>query len=116
MLQSAQDFILLHETEHATLIYYGKVEVSNGRAKQLVVGIEKCNIWVLDDFNYPDIDRDNLFLNSNNEINFDVFDERNPFQLVRTPTHIKGNILDIVATSNRNLVEMLVLDHPFSDH
>ena len=39
----------------------------------------------------------------------------NLLQLFRTPTHIQDNMLDMVATSNSNQLEVIVLDDPFPD-
>ena len=80
------------------------------------MAVEKCHFSFVGDFNYPDIDRVFLWLNGNQKITLDVFDEKNILQLVRRPTHIKGKILDVVATSNSNLQKMSVQDDPFSHY
>ena len=96
--------------------YYRKVEVSNGERKANGIRIEKWDVSIVFDFTYPDTDWDNLSPNSNHEKFFDILVEINLIQLVSTPTHIKGTILNLVGTSNSNILEMFVLDHPISDH
>ena len=96
--------------------YYRKVEVSNSERKANGIRIEKWDVSIVSDFTYPDSDWDSLSLNSNHEIIFDILVELNLIQLVSTPTHIKSTILDIVGTSNSNILEVFVLDHPISDH
>ena len=75
------------------------------------------DIILLGDFNQPDINRENLIssnCSSNLFCNF-VFDS-NLLQLAKSPTHVKGNILDLILTNSENLVQKLSVhsNEPFS--
>ena len=80
------------------------------------------NLVVVGDFNFPDICWSTLCSSSPSSTRFcdGVFD-CNPTQLVTAPTHIMGNILDLVLVSDADSISSLRVhpeaDSPFkSDH
>ena len=125
--------------------YTGRPDISIGWIRSCLVGISKehtvvlshfsltlsfissiaigKDIILLGDFNQPDINWENLASsNCSSKLfcNF-VFDS-NFLQLVKSPTHVKGNILDLILTNSENLVQKLSVhsNEPFpsmkSDH
>lgn len=71
------------------------------------------------DFNLPGSDWDNLINNSAIDHDFHVsMLELGFFQLVRQPTHIRGNVLDLLFCTDENFVASFVVGEPFgnSDH
>ena len=96
------------------VIKRSKVALAKGR--QLGIVVQKCCVLVAEDVNYPDIDWDNLSLNSNYKIGLDAFDKPILLQLFRTPSDLKGKIIDIVAMSSSILLEMFAQEDPFSNH
>ena len=80
------------------------------------------DLLVLGDFNFPDIDWELLSGTSKHSINFcNLTLQLNMCQLVVSPTHRAGNILDLVITTNDELVQDIVIHHDFppglsSDH
>ena len=81
-----------------------------------------CNILLLADFNLPDINWDTLSSKSNTSDAFCnmVFD-LNLSQLIICPTHIHGNLLDLLLTTNDDLVSNITVhssefSHFPSDH
>ena len=74
---------------------------------------------ILGDLNLPEIDWDTLTANSEAGKSIcDCFFKFNIHQIIREPTHIKGNLLDIVATNNPQLLSNIHIDSTSqrSDH
>ena len=74
---------------------------------------------ILGDLNLPEIDWDTLTANSEAGKSIcDCFFKFNIHQIIREPTHIKGNVLDIVATNNPQLLSNIHIDSTSqrSDH
>ena len=70
------------------------------------------HLTITDDFNYPDIDWDTLFSSSPTfSMICDFAFEFNLEQLMSAPTHVKGNILDLVLTNCDNYIKKLTI-HP----
>jgi hypothetical protein len=63
------------------------------------------NSIIMGDFNHPNIEWSSLSSNSNTgSMICDCFFYLNLIQLVDKPTHVKGNIFDIIATKNKQHV------------
>ena len=72
--------------------------------------VSSANVTLLGDFNAPDINW-NTFTstNTNSDSLCDFVIDHNMFQQVNKPNHIHGNILDLVITSNPDLITDLVV-------
>ena len=86
------------------------LKLALGEGKQLGIEDKKRNVLGVGDSNNPDIDEDILLLDSSIKYSLDVFKDLHLLKLVRTSAHIKGNILEIVATSTSKLLKVFVLD------
>ena len=78
--------------------------------------ISSANVILLGDFNAPDVNWDTFI--STNTISDHLCDfiiDHNMFQQVNKPTHIHGNILDLVITSDPDLTTDLVI-HPHTTY
>ena len=68
----------------------------------------KSHTFILGDFNYPDINWHSLVGQSDLSNGFcDFIYRHNLYQLVSFPTHVKGNILDLILTTSTHLVNNL---------
>ena len=78
--------------------------------------IPSTNVILLGDFNAPDVNWD-IFTstNTNSECLCDFVIDNNMFQHVNKPTHIHGNILDLVISSDPELITDLVV-HPHTTY
>ena len=67
--------------------------------------VDRHNIILLGDFNFPDINWDNL-TSSSHLSNFfcDFVFDNNLLQFVKSPTHCKGNILDLILSNSPDLI------------
>ena len=79
------------------------------------------NLIVVGDFNLPEICWSSLSGNSLlSNIFCDFVFEYNLSQLIKCPTHVKGNMLDLLLTNNENLVSQLTVNSTpalqLSDH
>ena len=79
-------------------------------------------VVILGDFNLPDINWNTLSGNSSLAYVFcDLVFKLNSLQLIEYPTHIHGNILDLILTNTDDLIQnVIVLPHNLcpvqSDH
>ena len=86
----------------------------------LVKTLKSCigqqDVYILGDFNFNNCKWDNNFSSCSRSFReFNTFLEENHLsQLVTTATHISGNILDLVITSNPQSVSSLELLEPFT--
>ena len=72
-----------------------------------------ANVILLGDFNASDVNWDTFTSNNaNSDYLCDFVIDHNMFQQVNKPTHIHGNILDLVITSDPNLITDLVVHPP----
>ena len=83
--------------------------------------ISHDHIILVGDFNLPDIDWDTLTGTSLSSKYFcDFVFQNNLCQLIHTPTHLKGNILDLILTNNVELISNVEVTPPrhslSSDH
>ena len=67
--------------------------------------VDGHNIILLEDFNFPDINWDNL-TSSSHLSNFfcDFVFDNDLLQFVKSPTHCKGNILDLILSNSPDLI------------
>lgn len=82
---------------------------------QQICQLTKTNNTVIltGDLNHPQIDWLSLSGNSpSGQLICDCFFQSNLVQLIHDPTHIGGNILDVVAIQNPNLVSNLTINPP----
>ena len=92
--------------------------------------LDKKDCIVLGDFNLPGIDWETAKSSSTSVMKRECEEEvaqaimeAGMIQIVRTPTHCRGNILDLVCTTDRALIDNLevikteeYIGHPISDH
>ena len=79
--------------------------------------VAKGHFVILGDFNNPDINWHTLTANSASSSTLcDIILSHNLYHLVQSPTHSKGDILDLVITNSPNLVNNLQLFNNLSDH
>lgn len=83
----------------------------------------KDDLILVGDFNMPEIDwgshtiRASASRKNVHQSFLNVFREFNLHQIVTDPTHVKGNILDLVCTTTEKLIEEVqVIDPGLSDH
>ncbi len=78
------------------------------------------NLIILGDFNCPDIDWQSLTAGSQFSTRFcDLLYNHNLAQLVISPTHVKGNTLDLVITNSEDIFNNIWVDpdhNIYSDH
>ena len=68
------------------------------------------DLLILGDFNFPDIDWELLSGRSRQSSSFcDLIVDFNLSQLVPSPTHNAGNILDLILTNSENLIDDVVV-------
>ena len=68
------------------------------------------DLILLGDFNYPDIDWNSYSGSSSQSSDFcDLISELNLRQLVVSPTHRAGNILDLILTNNDQIIHDIVV-------
>lgn len=76
-------------------------------------------LLIIGDFNYPDVDWQAMSACSPPSIHFcDILFEHNLTQLVLSPTHIKGNTLDLVITNSEDIINDVRVEasNTYSDH
>ena len=79
----------------------------------------ESNVIIMGDFNCPDIDWVSLTAETySSSLLCDVVFDNNLSQLVITPTHVRGNILDLVLTNSESLFKRIWVDetNDYSDH
>ena len=69
------------------------------------------NLVMIGDFNFPSIDWDNYHSNISVDQNFlELFSNIGLAQLIDKPTHIAGNILDLLLTDNTSIIADIKVD------
>ena len=77
-----------------------------------IVGYVTNTIFLLGDFNFPDVDWTTLSGSSSRSNKFcDLLFQYNLTQIVNEPTHNLGNILDLIITNNKDIIDNLKV-HP----
>ena len=82
---------------------------------------QQCNLIVLGDFNAPDIEWSTLSASlTNSQAICNALFHLNMTQLISEPTHVKGNILDLLITNIDNYISDILVNSPSinlaSDH
>ena len=66
------------------------------------------DLIILGDFNYPNIDWQTLYGHNQHSSSFcNIITNLNLWQLIESPTHIAGNILDLLLTNNDAVIQNL---------
>ena len=79
--------------------------------------LDEENIVLVGDFNLPDVDWSTLSASTDFSNQFcDLVFQHNLLQLVNNPTHVCGNILDLVLTNSDDIITSLSVDPIMSPH
>lgn len=90
---------------HCYLVYRppGAAKSATDLLAELLLGAEQ-NCVILGDFNLPDIDWEECTASSRARNLLEASNERGLNQMINFPTHIKGNILDLIFTDRPDSV------------